>query len=156
MKSNELKEIIKSLVKEELEKTLPVLIPKILTEALIGKQVNEPTINSKPIVNESVQKSKEIKKYTNNPVLNEILNQTIVKIPKEDSLAGIDSQFKSQALSGLQVNESVQSENEKITPVNEEQGKVLNVINRDFRSLLKAVDKKRQIGNLNTGLVSTQ
>lgn len=156
MKSNELKEIIRSLVKEELEKTLPVLIPKILTEALIGKQVNEPIIQPKPIVNESVQKSKEIKKYTSNPILNEILNQTIVKIPKEDSIAGIDSQFKSQAFSGLQINESIQSETEQITPVNEEQGKVLNVINRDFRNLMKAVDKKRQNGNLNTGLLSIQ
>lgn len=156
MKSNELKEIIRSLVKEELEKTLPVLIPKILTEALIGKQVNESIIQPKPIVNESVQKSKEIKKYTSNPILNEILNQTIVKIPKEDSIAGIDSQFKSQAFSGLQINESIQSETEQITPVNEEQGKVLNVINRDFRNLMKAVDKKRQNGNLNTGLLSIQ
>jgi len=37
MKSNELKEIIRTVIKEELDKTLPTLIPKVLTEILSGK-----------------------------------------------------------------------------------------------------------------------
>ena len=108
MKSNELKEIIRAVIKEELDKTLPILIPKVLTEVLSGKQV--PIIDSqtptKNVVKESVQKPKEIKKYSSNPVLNDILNQTVVKIPREDSMAGLDSSFKSQAFSGMQINES--------------------------------------------------
>jgi hypothetical protein len=42
---------------------------------------------------------------------------------------------------------------QQITPVNEEQSKVLNVINRDFRKLMKAVDKKKSSG-VGGGLVS--
>jgi hypothetical protein len=42
---------------------------------------------------------------------------------------------------------------QQITPVNEEQSKVLNVINRDFRKLMKAVDKKKSAG-IGGGLVS--
>jgi hypothetical protein len=158
MKSNELKEIIRSVIREELDKTLPTLIPKVLTEVLSGKQSNtiqsnESIVTTKTVVKESVQKPKEIKKYSSNPVLNEILNQTVVKIPNEGSMVGLDSSFKSQTFAGMQINESVE-EPPPITPVTEEQGKVMNVLNRDFRSLMKAVDKKKQSGSIGSGMVS--
>ena len=44
MKTQELKEIIRSVIKEELQKTLPTLIPNILSEILTGQ--------SKPVVSE--------------------------------------------------------------------------------------------------------
>ena len=158
MKSNELKEIIRAVIREELDKTLPTLIPKVLTEVLSGKQSNviqskESTVTTKTVVKESVQKPKEIKKYSSNPVLNEILNQTVVKIPNEGSMVGLDSSFKSQAFAGMQMNESVE-EAPSVAPVTEEQGKVMNVLNRDFRSLMKAVDKKKQNGSIGSGMVS--
>ena len=158
MKSNELKEIIRSIIKEELDKTLPTLIPKILSEVLSGRQSStiqssQPIVSTKTVVKESVQKPKEIKKYSSNPILNEILNQTVVKIPNEGSMAGLDSTFKSQAFSGMQMNESVET-SQPVAPVTEEQGKVMNVLNRDFRSLMKAVDKKKQHGTMGSDMVS--
>ena len=160
MKSNELKELIRSVIKEELNKTLPTLIPKILSEVLSGRQSstiqsNQPIVSTKTVVKESVQKPKEIKKYSSNPILNEILNQTVVKIPNEGSMAGLDSTFKSQAFSGMQMNESVET-SQPVAPVTEEQGKVMNVLNRDFRSLMKAVDKKKQTGSIGSGMVSME
>ena len=160
MKSNELKEIIRSIIKEELDKTLPTLIPKILSEVLSGRQSstiqsNQPIVSTKTVVKESVQKPKEIKRYSSNPILNEILNQTVVKIPHESSIAGLDSTFKSQAFSGMQMNESVET-SQPVAPVTEEQGKVMNVLNRDFRSLMKAVDKKKQTGSISSGMVSME
>ena len=155
MKSNELKEIIRTVIREELDKTLPTLIPKVLTEILSGKpsemiQSNQVVKNT---VQESIQKPKEIKKYSSNPVLNEILNQTVVKIPSDGSIAGLDSNFKSQAFAGMQINETVETP-QPIAPVTEEQGKVMNVLNRDFRNLMKAVDKKKQNGTMGSGMVS--
>ena len=160
MKSNELKELIRSVIKEELNKTLPTLIPKILSEVLSGRQSstiqsNQPIVSTKTVVKESVQKPKEIKRYSSNPILNEILNQTVVKIPHESSIAGLDSTFKSQAFSGMQMNESVET-SQPVAPVTEEQGKVMNVLNRDFRSLMKAVDKKKQTGSVGSGMVSME
>ena len=160
MKSNELKEIIRSIIKEELDKTLPTLIPKILSEVLSGRQSStiqssQPIVSTKTVVKESVQKPKEIKKYSSNPILNEILNQTVVKIPNEGSMAGLDSSFKSQAFAGMQMNESIETQ-QPVAPVTEEQGKVMNVLNRDFRSLMKAVDKKKQTGSLGSGMVSME
>ena len=160
MKSNELKEIIRLVIREELDKTLPTLIPKILSEVLSGRQSStiqssQPTVSTKTVVKESVQKPKEIKKYSSNPILNEILNQTVVKIPNEGSMAGLDSSFKSQAFAGMQMNESIETQ-QPVAPVTEEQGKVMNVLNRDFRSLMKAVDKKKQTGSLGSGMVSME
>jgi hypothetical protein len=155
MKSNELKEIIRTVIREELDKTLPTLIPKVLTEILSGKpsemiQSNQVVKNT---VQESIQKPKEIKKYSSNPVLNDILNQTVVKIPSDVSIAGIDSNFRSQAFAGMQINETVETP-QPVAPVTEEQCKVMNVLNRDFRSLMKAVDKKKQNGTIGSGMVS--
>ena len=160
MKSNELKEIIRLVIREELDKTLPTLIPKILSEVLSGRQSStiqssQPTVSTKTVVKESVQKPKEIKKYSSNPILNEILNQTVVKIPNEGSMAGLDSSFKSQAFAGMQMNESIETQ-QPVAPVTEEQGKVMNVLNRDFRSLMKAVDKKKQTGSVGSGMVSME
>ena len=160
MKSNELKEIIRLVIREELDKTLPTLIPKILSEVLSGRQSStiqssQPIVSTKTVVKESVQKPKEIKKYSSNPILNEILNQTVVKIPNEGSMAGLDSSFKSQAFAGMQMNESIETQ-QPVAPVTEEQGKVMNVLNRDFRSLMKAVDKKKQTGSLGSGMVSME
>ena len=65
------------------------------------------------------------------------------------------SAFKSQAFSGMQINESAEvTEPEPVAPVTEEQGKVMDVLKRDFRSLMKAVDKKKQNGTIGSGMVS--
>ncbi len=158
MKTQELKEIIRSVVKEELQKSLPTLIPNILSEILSGQ--NKQTVNEKTEYQKPVQKStsntqqskqtegstkKQFKKYTNNDVLNAVLNETVGGVPREGSYVGLMGSLQSEAVGGLNINESVNIP-PQITPVNEEQSKVLNVINRDFRKLMKAVDKKKTSG----------
>ena len=158
MKAQELKEIIRSVVKEELQKSLPTLIPNILSEILSGQSkqiVNEKTETQKVIQQpkqvETVSK-KQFKKYTNNDVLNAALNETVGGIPREGAYVGLMGSLQSEASSGVNINESVNVQ--QITPVNEEQSKVLNVINRDFRKLMKAVDKRKTSSVMGNGLVS--
>ena len=151
MKTQELKEIIRSVVKEELQKSLPTLIPNILSEILTGQNKNvvsekleTPKVSQKP--SENIQPAKKtFKKYTNNEALNAVLNETVGGVPSEGSYVGLMGALRSESLGGANINESVQIP-QQITPVNEEQAKVLNVINRDFRKLLKAVDKKKTSG----------
>lgn len=154
MKTQELKEIIRSVIKEELQKTLPTLIPNILSEILTGQNKNvvsekleTPKVSQKPSENiQPLQPAKKtFKKYTNNDALNAVLNETVGGVPREGSYVGLMSALRSESLGGANINESVQIP-QQITPVNEEQAKVLNVINRDFRKLLKAVDKKKTSG----------
>jgi len=162
MKTQELKEIIRSVIKEELQKTLPTLIPNILSEILTGQnktvvseKLETPKVSQKPSENiQSLQPAKKtFKRYTNNDVLNAVLNETVGGIPREGSYAGLMGALRSESLGGANINESVEIP-QQITPVNEEQAKVLNVINRDFRKLMKAVDKKRTSGLGGSGLVS--
>jgi hypothetical protein len=159
MKTQELKEIIRSVIKEELQKTLPTLIPNILSEILTGQNKNvvsekleTPKVSQKP--SENIQPAKKtFKKYTNNDALNAVLNETVGGVPREGSYVGLMGALRSESLGGANINESVEIP-QQITPVNEEQAKVLNVINRDFRKLLKAVDKKKTSGLGGGGLVS--
>jgi len=159
MKTQELKEIIRSVIKEELQKTLPTLIPNILSEILTGQskpvvseKLETPKVSHKP--SENIQPAKKtFKKYTNNEALNAVLNETVGGVPREGSYVGLMGALRSESLGGANINESVQIP-QQITPVNEEQAKVLNVINRDFRKLLKAVDKKKTSGLGGGGLVS--
>ena len=151
MKTQELKEIIRSVIKEELQKTLPTLIPNILSEILTGQskpvvseKLETPKVSQKP--SENIQPAKKtFKKYTNNEALNAVLNETVGGVPREGSYVGLMGALRSESLGGANINESVQIP-QQITPVNEEQAKVLNVINRDFRKLMKAVDKKKSSG----------
>ena len=159
MKTQELKEIIRSVIKEELQKTLPTLIPNILSEILTGQskpvvseKLETPKVSHKP--SENIQPAKKtFKKYTNNEALNAVLNETVGGVPREGSYVGLMGALRSESLGGANINESVEIP-QQITPVNEEQAKVLNVINRDFRKLMKAVDKKRTSGLGGSGLVS--
>jgi len=159
MKTQELKEIIRSIIKEELQKTLPTLIPNILSEILTGQskpvvseKLETPKVSHKP--SENIQPAKKtFKKYTNNDALNAVLNETVGGVPREGSYVGLMGALRSESLGGANINESVQIP-QQITPVNEEQAKVLNVINRDFRKLMKAVDKKKTSGLGGGGLVS--
>lgn len=159
MKTQELKEMIRSVIKEELQKTLPTLIPNILSEILTGQnktvvseKLETPKVSQKP--SENIQPAKKtFKKYTNNDVLNAVLNETVGGIPREGSYAGLMGALRSESLGVANINESVEIP-QQITPVNEEQAKVLNVINRDFRKLMKAVDKKKTSGLGGGGLVS--
>lgn len=159
MKTQELKEIIRSIIKEELQKTLPTLIPNILSEILTGQskpvvseKLETPKVSHKP--SENIQPAKKtFKKYTNNEALNAVLNETVGGVPREGSYVGLMGALRSESLGGANINESVQIP-QQITPVNEEQAKVLNVINRDFRKLMKAVDKKKTSGLGGGGLVS--
>jgi hypothetical protein len=170
MKTEEFKKLVRMVVQEELKKQLPVLVPQILSEALTGKAA--PVIARPPVVksqSKPVQPiKKEYKQYIkNNPLLNDILNETVVKIKPENSFIGYSESVQSEVSSdGFQINQEITDTiddnvdysilNESIepkTPIvadvqpeNVEQAKVLGKINRDFRSLMKAVDAKKKGG----------
>lgn len=154
MKTEEFKSIVRSIIQEELKAILPTMIPKILTEVLSNNIKTESTPKvEKEIVAERVnpsQPQKQYKKYTNNEMLNQILNETTGGLPKEGSFVGYTGALNSQTL-----NESINIEPQP-SPVNEEQSKVLNVMNKDYRKLMKAVDNRKKSGNISSGMVQTQ
>ena len=172
MKTSEFKLLIQSVVQEELKKSLPLMIPKILTEILSNKIESKvlhehsevSTVSTQPKAVKKEEK-KQIKKYTNNDLLNQVLNETVGGIPKEGSYVSLSSPMMSET-SAPTFNTNPIGSTEKLnesviipptpTPVNQEQAKVLDVMTRDFRSLMKAVDKKKKQGNINSGLVQIE
>ena len=101
MKASQLKNIIRSIVKEELEKSFKKELQSSLIEIITNSTKNTPSNstsnesivaeNRKKSIDESsnqVPKQKHVR-YTNNEVLNEILNQTAGGVPQEGSMVGM-------------------------------------------------------------------
>lgn len=166
MKTTELKSIIRTIIQEELKEILPTLVPKVLAEILINNNKNiipNNVVDNKYTTEESKPTqttNKTYKKYTSNEVLNKVLNETTGGLPKEGSFVGLSNPMldntnaNSFEIKSENLNESI-NETSPVA-ITKEQSKVLNLINRDFRSLLKAVDKKRKSGNLSSDIVQTE
>jgi hypothetical protein len=134
MKKNELVEIIRTLVKEEVHNTLPQLLMEVLAEKMTESSASilENKAEKKQAVQPVAKKqiaSQPTKQYTNNPILNQVLNETVGGVPQEEttSTSAIDVLNN---LTPQQLNE------------NKEVAGVANALNKDYRALLKAVDAK--------------
>lgn len=95
--------------------------------SLVEENVEQPV--------EQPQTKKKFVKYTNNPVLNQILNETSGGVPQEGGLASMMGSGTPSVVDKL--NESV------IEKAPEPVKAVAQAVTRDYRALLKAVDKKR-------------
>lgn len=139
MNTNKLREVIKAIVKEEINEILPDLITKVLVENLTGGKKS-----TKPDVSRTLDTpKKEVKKYTNNELLNKALNETVNKIPANDPIMLMRESMTSEF-----VTETSPEQLHNKKPLTEEVKKVTNVINRDFRAVMKEIDNKKKSGNL--------
>lgn len=149
MKIEALKEYIRKTIQQEIRTILKEELKYQLTEILLGNNSN--VLESKK--NESTSLSsllesepepirqptpKKIVKYTSNPVLNEILNQTQGGVPREGEMVGLIGDGFGSTVSREQINEVKTPENAP-----KEIKTVYQAMNKDYRALMKAVDKKR-------------
>lgn len=153
MKIEALKEYIKRTVQQEVQIVLKQELKQQLAEIILGKSekkqqkaesesmgslaslMSEETAVSNEL---SQPKTKKNVKYTNNTVLNEILNETVGGVPREGEMVGFIGDGFSSVSGREQINEVKAPENAP-EPVKS----VYSAMNRDYRSLMKAVDKKR-------------
>lgn len=141
MKKNELVEIIRTLIKEELNNSLPQYLTEVLAQRLLEgtqpqpapiREVRSPVVHAQPqrptsqprrsphVVLESPLKQQPMKTFSTDPVLNKVLNETIGGIP-QDAAAGIE-------LGAIDEN--------ALTP--EQQDVAAGLMNIDYKSILKA------------------
>jgi hypothetical protein len=129
----------RKIIREEVSAELKKVIPVILNEYFKGEDKRTLSFNTKnlghllsendedSITNVESEPKKEVKKplrmYSKNPVLNQILNETTVKIPT-DSMVAMDGEVEVNK-SGINI--------EKTLP---------SVFNKDYSQLLKVVDEK--------------
>jgi hypothetical protein len=157
MKIDVLKEYIRKTIREELRIVLKEEIKYQLTEIFLGtptkvqpdtkrnvmRELKTESVDFEDELISGEETSEEVKpmvKYSSNPVLNKILNETKrVPIPQEDSMVGLmDGGFNSGMRSNQLINEIKVPDNAP-EPVKT----VYQAMTKDYRSLMKAVDKKR-------------
>ena len=139
MKSNKLVSLIKEVVKQEVKKQI--------TDILIN-ETNIP--KAKPVVKKKVKEQK----FTDNPMLNQILNETAQQQEEYPTLGGgtFDSSRMTEMLgygSGLG-NKEVKREvaaastlqSAGMTPETAPEH-LTNALTRDYSGLMKAIDKKK-------------
>ena len=124
MTKNDLLNVIRVIVQEEVRSQLPNILIEILSEKTgSDRQVvseRAPAPAARPAAKKSSPPTAP-KKYSNNPALNVILNETVGGVPPEDDV-------------GVTIPQEVLSENAAVASV-------ASAMNRDYRQLLKAADK---------------
>lgn len=149
MNAEQLRKIIAKMVRAEMQPIMRQEVRSYLSEVFSGKAhrpSNRPTSSDSDETVETEelpsvpQRPKKRVNYTNNPALNAILNETTGGIPQEGSMASMMGGFGGSSTSEL-INETAMP---VVVPETapEPVKNVAAVINRDFRSLMKAIDKK--------------
>lgn len=139
MKKTELVEIIRTLVKEEVNNALPQILMEVLAEKITqnsnslletSHQARKPAINvvlDAPLKKPAAQAPKT---FTSNPILNQVLNETVGGVPLEESVT---------APTAIDTLKNLPKE---VLAENKEVAAVANALTRDYSKLLKAVEAK--------------
>jgi hypothetical protein len=147
MKKNELIEIIQNAVKVELERTLPKIVKRCITENTLStkktkdgkKKISDPLELAKQalkVEENSTPKqnsSKNFIKYTENSAINEILNTTKGGIPQEGSRVNVSGGSEESPMTDLNGNEVNMSELPE---------QVSSALTRDYSELMSVINKK--------------
>ena len=149
MKIEVLKEFIKKTVQQEVRNELKIQLAEIFSKEVIKAKkkssdsdleqqiLNElETMNESTVVEEPVKSAKKFVKYSNNPMLNEILNQTTGGVPQEGSMVSMMGGYGGN-------NQDVITETKVPENAPAPVKGVYSAMNRDYRSLMKAVNNKR-------------
>ena len=149
MKIEVLKEFIKKTVQQEVRNELKIQLAEIFSKEVIKAKkkssdsdleqqiLNElETMNESTVVEEPVKSVKKFVKYSNNPMLNEILNQTTGGVPQEGSMVSMMGGYGGN-------NQDVITETKVPENAPAPVKGVYSAMNRDYRSLMKAVNNKR-------------
>ena len=143
MNKQELKEIIRSIVREEVERALPNVLVEILASKVGDRELvaeSAPVQQRRPQVAQQRPQPRAQQKFSSNPILNQILNETQGGVPGDSDSPRVSAEMP---VPGAQVSilDKVKGISKQQLAENKEVAGVLNVLNRDFRQLVKAVDK---------------
>lgn len=168
MKANQFKELIRKLVAEEVVKTLPKLLFEMLgqqakpvlkeqitpTRQLVADQIPDDVFDE-TMANMSnhpaYQTKKELKRYTADPVLNEILNATksgLSQSPYGSSLVDLEGGGFDKLSQPTEeyVPQQIQETTTPTPSVTSVPNPLSKVLNRDYSKFMKIVDQKAKGG----------
>lgn len=149
MQKSELVNIIRTIVKEEVNTVLPQLLMEVLAERLVEsggaqsrKVQNESTVAPVASVAPTVStQQKTQKRYTSNPILNKVLQETVGGVPQDEPVLNVEAGI--DPIGGAtSIIDTLKSLPKEVLSENRDVAAVANVLNTDFRSRLKVIDKK--------------
>jgi len=142
MNKKELVEIIRTVVREEINSSLPQYLMEVLAERITA----QPVITEQAVATQSLVPRKKpsvafeapIKQspvqpprtFSSNPILNQVLNETVGGIPNENSVT---------APSAL---DTIKNLPREVLSENKDVAAVANAMTRDYSKLMKAIDAK--------------
>jgi hypothetical protein len=153
MKKSEFSKLVRPIIKEELYKILGEVLPSLLSEAVVCQMA---TNNQK--THQSKQPSTKSIRFSSDPVLNELLNQTKGGISEGTEMVGLEDSLpvvgnssmmkfygEDNLLSESDLNYSSGDHGQKIdlSEIQKVAPEVAGALTRDYSSLMKAIDKKK-------------
>jgi len=130
MKKSELVKIIKTAVKEELNESLPKIVNELLRSSKKAPTIDPVELTKEVLSVPSKKVKKELKRYSKNEALNQVLNETVGGIPTEGSR--VSGASKQTDLNGQEVDISSLPDH------------VSNALTRDYSKLLGAMETKKK------------
>ena len=168
MKAEQFKELIRAIVKEEINKSLPTLVPNIIAEALSGKTPSvapqtedhedffaglQSKLANKPV--ERKQKPQPPRQFSSNPRLNAALMETVGGIPSDPTelVPAVPPQFLKQPSQHLNVKNPPAPVSAPAILNEETKAQAELGVFKDYRKLMKAVDVKKKQGVFGGGSI---
>lgn len=163
MKVDQFKELVRAIVKEEIKKSLPTLVPQIVAEALAGKVKKPQIVEDDSDFFEQLKNDisgnhipatapKTQKKYSSNPLLNQVLNETEGGVlPDPEYTMQVPQPSFKQPAKKLNVIQQTSPSAPIINETTKAQAE-LGVF-KDYRKLMKAVDSKKKTGGFGGGAI---
>ena len=155
MKANELRDFIRPLVAEEVQKQLPKLLFEMLGQqpkAVIRESATiiAPKISSQQPI--TPQQPKPIKRYAKNPMLNAVLNETVPGLPAtpygnmgipipDFNKVGVSEEFMGNIREIMNENVSVPTNTPEPETGTAGIPNLANLFNKDFKSILEKSKK---------------
>lgn len=147
MKKEELVSIIRKIVAEEVARELPnvlveILASKVGERELVAESYTEPA--PRPI-RKAVTTARVPKQFSTNPILNQILNETQGGVPGDPEAELVSGEMPTP---GAQVSilDKMRTIPQSQLDENREVAGVFNVLKKDFRQVVKAMDRSAPRG----------
>ena len=141
MNKQELTTIIRNIVREEVERALPNVLVEILASKVSEGQ-SVVTERAAPVQQRRPQQvqARPQQKFSSNPVLNQILNETSGGVPSDPEAEMVSAEMP---VPGAQVSilDKMRTIPQSQLNENKEVAGVFNVLKKDFRQVVRAMDK---------------
>lgn len=139
MNKQELTNIIRTIVREEVERSLPNVLVEILASKVAeGQEV----VTERRVAQAPVRKpvAAPQRKFSTNPILNQILNETQGGVPSDPEAEMVSAEMP---VPGAQVSilDKMRTIPQSQLNENKEVAGVFNVLKKDFRQVVRAMDK---------------